>query len=87
MADMEVADYLAHVDERLAQEEQRVTHYLETSTRRHLLNAAENALIAAHAENIVQKGFDKLVEQGRVSVRYLSGLSAKPLYSHHFPPQ
>ncbi len=66
---MEMADYLAHAEERLVQEEQRVTHYLEPSTRRPLLTAVENALIAAHADGILQKGFDRLVEQGRVAVR------------------
>lgn len=64
-----MADYLAHAEERLVQEEQRVTHYLEPSTRRPLLTAVENALIAAHADGILQKGFDRLVEQGRVAVR------------------
>jgi cullin-4 len=67
LADMEIADYLAHVEERLVQEEQRVTHYLEPSTRRPLLTSVENALIASHAEGILQKGFDRLVEQGRVA--------------------
>lgn len=67
LADMEMADYLAHAEERLVQEEQRVTHYLEPSTRRPLLTAVENALIAAHADGILQKGFDRLVDQGRVA--------------------
>lgn len=70
LVDMEIADYLSHADERLNQEENRVIQYLEPSTRRPLLTAAENALIAAHAENILHKGFDRLVQQGRVGVPY-----------------
>jgi hypothetical protein len=78
---MEIADYLGHAEERLVQEEQRVTHYLEPSTRRPLLTAVENALIAAHAEGILQKGFDRLVDQGRVPV--LPFLTLITNYLHH----
>lgn len=66
---MEAADYLAHAEERLVQEEQRLAQYLEQSTRRPLLTAVENALISAHAEAILQKGFNKLVKEGRIQVR------------------
>jgi len=83
LVDMKTADYLEHVDERLAQEEQRVAHYLESSTRRPLLTAVENALITAHAEHILQRGFDHLVEQCRVAVRSMLKLS---LARHTLPP-
>jgi cullin-4 len=68
MADMEVADYLAHVDGRLAQEEERQTQYFEASTRRPLMTSVENALIAAHTDAILRKGFGRLVDEARVEV-------------------
>jgi hypothetical protein len=46
---MDVPSYLQHVRSRLAQEEQRVLHYLHLSTRKALLQTALQELLAANA--------------------------------------
>ena len=63
---MDVPSYLQHVRSRLAQEEQRVLHYLHLSTRKALLQTALQELLAAHVDAIIEKGFTTLMEQSRI---------------------
>lgn len=60
-----VGEYLRHVEGRLAEEGSRVQSYLHASTRKPLLSAVHAALLSPHTEALLEKGFDKLVEEAR----------------------
>jgi len=60
-----VGDYLRHVDTRLGDEAGRVHAYLHASTRKPLLAAVHAALLTPHAEALLERGFDALVEEAR----------------------
>lgn len=70
LANGTVREYLRHVSERLNWEGQRANVYLITSTRSRLTLVLEKELIAKHAEVILEKGFDDLMES-----RDIEGLS------------
>eukprot|EP00118_Oscarella_pearsei_P010943 m.69945 g.69945 ORF g.69945 m.69945 type:complete len:795 (+) comp35648_c0_seq13:32-2416(+) len=61
-----VPDYLAHVDKRLKQENNRVLHYLDQSTRPALIASVERQLLSCHLDAILDKGFHVLVEEHRL---------------------
>ena len=63
---LDVPSYLHHVRQRLAQEEQRVVHYLHLSTRKALLACTLEQTLAAHTDAIVEKGFSALMDQTRL---------------------
>ena len=63
---MDVPSYLKHVRTRLAQEEQRVTHYLHISTRKALIGEVLQTLLAGHADAIIEKGFTQMMEQNQL---------------------
>jgi len=74
---LDVPSYLAHVRTRLAQEEQRVVHYLHISTRKALLATTLDQLLAAHVDAIIEKGFSQLMEQTRLDdLKTMYGLYA-----------
>ena len=50
-----VVDYLRRVEGRLAEEEQRVDLYLDSSTRQPLISCCESVLIANHKETVVRE--------------------------------
>eukprot|EP00466_Bigelowiella_natans_P003381 jgi/Bigna1/90538/estExt_fgenesh1_pg.C_720102 len=58
-----VPAYMKHISERLIEENKRVEDYLAESTRKPLLKALEEALIASHVDTIVRRGVDELVEK------------------------
>ncbi|KAF6264244.1 Cullin-domain-containing protein [Scenedesmus sp. NREL 46B-D3] len=62
----DVPHYLAHCESRLHQEQERCLHYLEPSSRRPLLQAVEQQLLAAHTPQILAKGFKPLMSANRV---------------------
>lgn len=62
----DVPHYLAHCESRLQQEQERCLHYLEPSSRRPLLQAVEQQLLAAHTPQILSKGFKPLMSAQRV---------------------
>mmetsp|Transcript_45216 Transcript_45216/g.98348 ORF Transcript_45216/g.98348 Transcript_45216/m.98348 type:complete len:737 (+) Transcript_45216:130-2340(+) len=64
---IDVPAYLAHVKTRLLQEEQRVEHYLVSSTRKPLLHEVRQTLLAAHIDVILEKGFTQLIEATRLA--------------------
>lgn len=66
MQELEVPDYLAHVDKRIMEENERVLHYLDSSTRYQLIYNVEKQLISEHITNILQKGLDGLLEENRL---------------------
>eukprot|EP00698_Gefionella_okellyi_P004130 TRINITY_DN13866_c0_g1_i1.p1 TRINITY_DN13866_c0_g1~~TRINITY_DN13866_c0_g1_i1.p1 ORF type:complete len:812 (+),score=199.83 TRINITY_DN13866_c0_g1_i1:196-2436(+) len=67
MQEMEIPDYLRHVDSRLHEEQDRVAHYLDSSTRKPLITAVEVQLLAMHVDAILEKGFDALMGENRVA--------------------
>ena len=57
MQETEVPDFLKHVDNRLREESERVLHYLDQYTRKPLISAVEQQLLAEHVDQILEKGF------------------------------
>lgn len=57
MQETEIPDFLKHVDSRLREESERVIHYLDQYTRKPLLLAVEQQLLAAHVDQILEKGY------------------------------
>lgn len=66
MQELEVPEYLAHVDKRLAEENERILHYLDSSTKPRLIHTIEKQLLTEHITNILQKGLDGLLEENRL---------------------
>lgn len=57
--------YLEHIQRRLQQEEDRVGHYLDDTTRKPLVLCLENELIEKYKTQMVDKGLDNLLELSR----------------------
>jgi cullin-4 len=64
---VDVVQYLAHVFKRLHEEDLRVIHYLDPSTKRALVTCVEKMLISDHLQHLLAKGLDKLLEDNRVN--------------------
>lgn len=67
MQELEVPEYLQHVDKRLTEENERLLHYLDSSTRYPLVYNVEKELLAEHLGAILQKGLDFLLGENRLS--------------------
>ncbi|XP_018322699.1 cullin-4B isoform X2 [Agrilus planipennis] len=67
MQELDVPDYLAHVDKRLIEENERVYHYLDANTKPRLIHTVEKQLLTDHVTNILQKGLDGLLEENRLN--------------------
>ncbi|CAH3104933.1 unnamed protein product [Porites lobata] len=67
MQETDVPKYLAHVDRRLKEENDRLLHYLDQSTRKFLVPCVEKQLLGQHLCSILQKGFDSLMSSYRLS--------------------
>lgn len=66
MQELDVPEYLAHVDKRLLEEQERVFHYLDSSTKWQLIHTVEKQLLSEHLSSILQKGLDGLLEGNRI---------------------
>lgn len=66
MEEMEVPQYLLHVDKRLKEENERLMHYLDHSTKWPLVHCVEKQLISEHLSNILMKGLDQLLDENRI---------------------
>ncbi|CAH0562200.1 unnamed protein product [Brassicogethes aeneus] len=66
MQELEVPDYLAHVDKRIHEENERVLHYLDTGTKYQLIHTVEKQLLSEHVTNLLQKGLNGLLEEKRI---------------------
>lgn len=62
MGEVDVPNYLKHVDKRLKEESDRLLHYLDIGTRKPLILCVENQLISKHITNILNKGFESLMD-------------------------
>jgi cullin-4 len=67
MQELEVPEYLAHVDKRLQEENERVLHYLDVGTRWALVHTVERQLISEHLSSILGKGLESLLDNNRIS--------------------
>lgn len=67
MHDQDVPEYLRHVDKRITEENERLLHYLDSSTRVQLIHTVEKQLITEHTTNILQKGLDNILNENRIS--------------------
>ena len=65
--ELEVSEYLKHVDRRLGEENERICHYLDHTTRWPLIHGVEKQLISEHLSSILQKGLDLLLDGNRHS--------------------
>ena len=66
MQQLEVPEYLCHVDKRINEENERVLHYLDSGTRYQLIHNVEKQMLSEHTANILQKGLDALLEENRL---------------------
>lgn len=66
MQELEVSDYLTHVDRRIAEENQRIVHYLDPSTKHQLIHTVEKQLLKEHVTQILAKGLDQLLSEFRL---------------------
>jgi len=66
MQEHDVPEYLAHVDKRLNEENERLLHYLDPATKWPLIHTVEKQLLSEHLTSILQKGLDNLLEENRV---------------------
>ena len=64
---LEIPEYLAHVEKRFGEENNRLLHYLHPSTRAPLIACLEKHLIGEHIPLILQKGFDNMISEHRLS--------------------
>ncbi|CAB4006658.1 Cullin-4A, partial [Paramuricea clavata] len=66
MQETDVPEYLEHVQRRLQEENDRLLHYLDHSTRKQLITCVEKQLLGKHSQSILQKGFEKLMDANRI---------------------
>lgn len=67
MQELDVPEYLKHVDKRLSEENERLLHYLDQCTKHQLVVTVERQLLAEHTTGILQKGLDLLMEENRIA--------------------
>ncbi|XP_028416649.1 cullin-4A-like [Dendronephthya gigantea] len=66
MQESDVPEYLEHVQRRLQEENDRLLHYLDHSTRKPLITCVEKQLLGKHSQSVLQKGFEKLMDANRI---------------------
>lgn len=64
--DLDVPAYLIHCEKRLREENERLLHYLDSSSKWQLIHTVEKQLIAEHINTILARGLDILLEESRV---------------------
>ncbi|KAJ7415157.1 Cullin-4A [Pitangus sulphuratus] len=67
LSDLQVPEYLHHVNKRLEEEGDRVITYLDHSTQKPLIACVEKQLLGEHLSAILQKGLDNLLDENRIS--------------------
>ncbi|CAI4228659.1 unnamed protein product [Auanema sp. JU1783] len=63
---LEASDYIRYVDKRLQGEVERVSFYLDDSSRVKLFEITENCLITDHMQQILNRGLDRLLEDHNI---------------------
>ncbi|CAH0405175.1 unnamed protein product [Chilo suppressalis] len=67
MRELPVPQYLAHVEKRLREENERLLHYLDHSTKWQLIHTVERQLLSEHLSGILSKGLEALMDGPRLS--------------------
>ncbi|XP_063375392.1 cullin-4A [Cydia amplana] len=65
--ELAVPSYLAHVEKRLREENERLLHYLDPSTKWQLIHTIERMLLSEHLTAILSKGLEDLMDGPRHS--------------------
>merc|ERR1712001_469148 len=63
--EMEIPQFLVHVERRLKEENDRLIHYLDPTSEVYLIKTVEKQLISEHMSSILSKGLDGLLEGDR----------------------
>ena len=63
MRELSVLDYLVHCERRLEQEEEKCKEFLDALTNSPLMKIVEDCLLKRHLDEILDKGFNKFVDQ------------------------
>jgi len=63
--DLPVPGYMAHTEKRMKEEQERLLHYLDSSSKWQLIHCVEKQLLAHHLNSILTKGLDMLLEEDR----------------------
>ncbi|XP_073419646.1 cullin-4A [Dendrobates tinctorius] len=66
MQEIEIPEYLLHVDRRLEEELDRVITYLDHGTHKPLIACVEKQLLGEHLAAILQKGLKNMLDENRV---------------------
>ena len=61
---LEVPALLLRVEGHLKEESDRVLHYLDTTTRKPLIEVVEQQLLQVHAMAIIERGFEPMMVRG-----------------------
>uniref|UniRef100_A0A6B2KYG7 Cullin-4 n=1 Tax=Arcella intermedia TaxID=1963864 RepID=A0A6B2KYG7_9EUKA len=72
--EFQVAEFLKHFEDRIEEENQRVIWYLDEATRKPLIHIVENVTLAKHADSLIEKGYDALMDGDKID-------SLKRMYS------
>ncbi|GBL82607.1 Cullin-4A [Araneus ventricosus] len=64
--DLEISDYLKHINKRIGEEKDRLLHYLDCSTEKSLISAVEKYFIGDHIASILLK-IDILFNESRMN--------------------
>eukprot|EP00511_Aplanochytrium_stocchinoi_P004150 CAMPEP_0204841806 /NCGR_PEP_ID=MMETSP1346-20131115/43681_1 /ASSEMBLY_ACC=CAM_ASM_000771 /TAXON_ID=215587 /ORGANISM="Aplanochytrium stocchinoi, Strain GSBS06" /LENGTH=207 /DNA_ID=CAMNT_0051980219 /DNA_START=9 /DNA_END=628 /DNA_ORIENTATION=+ len=62
-----VWEYMVHVENRLNEEMDRVSSYLDSSSSKALINTVERNMIKVHVNTLLEKSFDHLMDEDRKS--------------------
>jgi len=65
--ELDVPAYLIHVEKRLKEENERLLHYLDSSSKWQLIHTVEKQLLAEHLNTILVRGLDVLLEENRLT--------------------
>ncbi|CAH3951967.1 cullin-4A [Pieris brassicae] len=66
MRELPVPEYLAHVEKRLREENERLLHYLDPCTKWQLIHTVERQLLSEHLTGILSKGLESLMDGPRL---------------------
>ncbi|CAB3241123.1 unnamed protein product [Arctia plantaginis] len=67
LTELAVPQYLAHVEKRLREENERLLHYLDPSTKWQLIHTIERQLLSEHLSGILDKGLKALMDGPRLA--------------------
>lgn len=67
---VDIPQYLVYIENRIKEENERVSTYLEQSTRNTLITTVEQTLITPHVYILLERGFPVLMESDRIPELY-----------------